>query len=92
MPTYRRSRSTGELPIIMPRWLQTKWRKRRSRAAVAASRTALVAGGQGYDVKYEAKKTCRPSAAVKKAVKKVGNSRKRIERRARRLMNQSWGS
>jgi Protein of unknown function (DUF3606) len=30
--------------------------------------------------KYEAKKTRRSSAAVKKAVKKVGNSRKRVER------------
>jgi Protein of unknown function (DUF3606) len=42
---------------------------------------ARVAGGQDYEVRYEAKKTRRSSAAVKKAVKKVGNSRKRIERR-----------
>jgi hypothetical protein len=40
-----------------------------------------VAGGQDYEVKYETKKTGRSSAAVKKAVKKVGNSRKRVERR-----------
>jgi hypothetical protein len=38
-----------------------------------------VAGGQDYEVKYEAKKTGRSSAAVKKAVKTVGNSRKRVE-------------
>jgi uncharacterized protein DUF3606 len=42
---------------------------------------ARVAGGQGYEVRYEAKKTDRSKAAVKKAVKKVGNSRKRVERR-----------
>jgi hypothetical protein len=40
-----------------------------------------VAGGQEYEVKYETKKTGRSSAAVKKAVKKVGNNRKRAERR-----------
>jgi hypothetical protein len=45
---------------------------------------ARVAGGQDYEVRYEAKKTRRPSAAVKKAVKKVGNSRKRVERRLAR--------
>jgi len=32
-------------------------------------------------VSYEAKKTGRPAPAVKKAVKKVGNSRKRVEKR-----------
>jgi Protein of unknown function (DUF3606) len=42
---------------------------------------ARVAGGQDYEVKYETKKTGKSSAAVKKAVKKVGNSRKRVERR-----------
>jgi len=42
---------------------------------------ARVAGGQNHEVRYEAKKTGRSKAAVKKAVKKVGNSRKRVERR-----------
>jgi uncharacterized protein YjbK len=42
---------------------------------------ARVAGGQDYEVRYEAKKTRRSKAAVKKAVKKVGVSRKRVERR-----------
>jgi len=42
---------------------------------------ARVAGGQNYEVGYEAKKTKRSRAAVKKAVKKVGNSRKKVERR-----------
>ena len=42
---------------------------------------ARVAGGQAYEVRYEAKKTGRSKAAVKKAVKKVGNTRKRIEKK-----------
>jgi hypothetical protein len=42
---------------------------------------ARVAGGQDYEVRYEAKKAKKSSAAVKKAVKKVGNSRKKVERR-----------
>jgi hypothetical protein len=42
---------------------------------------ARVAGGQDYEVKYETKKSGRSKAAVKKAVKKVGNSRKKVERR-----------
>ena len=42
---------------------------------------ARVGGGQDYEVRYEAKKTKRSASAVKKAVKKVGSSRKRVERR-----------
>ena len=42
---------------------------------------ARVAGGQNYEVSYASKKTGRSASAVKKAVKKVGNSRKRIEKR-----------
>ena len=41
---------------------------------------ARVAGGQDYEVRYESKKSGRSKAAVKKAVKKVGNSRKRVEK------------
>ncbi|MGY8711957.1 DUF3606 domain-containing protein [Bradyrhizobium sp. 18BD] len=44
---------------------------------------ARVAGGQDYEVRYEAKKTGRSAPAVKKAVKKVGSSRKRVEKRLR---------
>jgi hypothetical protein len=40
--------------------------------------------GQDYEVRYEAKKTGRSKAAVKKAVKKVGTSRKKVERRLAR--------
>jgi hypothetical protein len=42
---------------------------------------ARVAGGQDYEVRYEAKKTGRSKAAVKKALKKVGNTRNSLERR-----------
>ena len=44
---------------------------------------ARVAGGQKYEVGYESKKTGRSAAAVKKAVKKVGNSRRKVERELR---------
>ncbi|MGY4434986.1 hypothetical protein ACVWWO_007463 [Bradyrhizobium sp. F1.13.1] len=61
----------------------------RLRIAKAAKKTARgrkqdrarVAGGQKYEFGYEAKKTGRSAAAVKKAVKKVGNSRKKLEKR-----------
>ena len=43
-----------------------------------------VAGGQDYEVRYEAKKSGRSKTAVKKAVKKVGTSRKKVERRLAR--------
>jgi len=45
---------------------------------------ARVAGGQDYEVRYEANKSGKSSAAVKKAVKKAGPSRKRVERRLSR--------
>jgi hypothetical protein len=41
---------------------------------------ARVAGGQDYEVRYESKKTGKAKSAIKKAVKKVGNIRKRVER------------
>jgi hypothetical protein len=44
---------------------------------------ARVAGGQDYEVRYASKKSGKSKAAVKKAVKKVGTSRKRVERRLR---------
>jgi hypothetical protein len=41
---------------------------------------ARVAGGQAYEVRYESKKTGRSAPAVKKAVEKVGNVRKKVEK------------
>ncbi len=41
---------------------------------------ARVAGGQDYEVRYEAKKTGKSKAQVKRAIKRVGSSRKKVER------------
>jgi hypothetical protein len=41
---------------------------------------ARLAGKQDYEVSYESKKTRKSASAVKKAVKKVGNSRKHVEK------------
>jgi uncharacterized protein DUF3606 len=40
---------------------------------------ARVAEGQDHEVRYEAKKTGKSKAKVKRAVKKAGPSRKRVE-------------
>ena len=53
---------------------------------------ARVAGGQDYEVRYEAKKTGKSAASVKKAVKKVGNSRTQVERRLGSAMKKSLGA
>ena len=39
-----------------------------------------VAAGQTHEVSYEAKKTGASATQVKSAVKKAGNSRKKVER------------
>jgi hypothetical protein len=44
---------------------------------------ARVAGGQKHEVRYESKKIGRSASAVKTAVKKVGNARKRVEKQLR---------
>ena len=44
---------------------------------------ARVAPGQGHEVAYEAEKTKRKSSSVRKAVKKVGNSRKKVSQALR---------
>jgi Protein of unknown function (DUF3606) len=45
---------------------------------------ALVAGGQKHEVGYASKKSGKTRAAVKKAVKKVGSSRRKVERQLAR--------
>ena len=45
---------------------------------------AKVAGGQKHEVSYEAIKTGRSAPAVKKAVKKVGNVRGKVEKKLAR--------
>jgi len=42
---------------------------------------AKVAGGQKHEVSYAAKKSGKPAAAVKEAVKSVGNSREKVEKK-----------
>jgi uncharacterized protein DUF3606 len=42
-----------------------------------------VAGGQDYEVRYESKKTGKSKKRVKQAVKRAGNSRRKIERELR---------
>ena len=44
---------------------------------------ARVAGGQDYEVRYEAKKTGKSKSRVKKAAKRAGPSRKNVERELR---------
>lgn len=44
---------------------------------------ARVAGGQKYEVAYEAGKTGKTASAVRKAIKKVGNSRKKVTKALR---------
>ena len=41
---------------------------------------ARVAGGQKHEVRYESKKTGKSRSAFKKAVKRVGNSRRKVEK------------
>lgn len=54
-------------------------KKRAERSSRGRSQDrARVAGGQAYEVAYEAKKTKKTASSVRKAVKKVGNSRKKV--------------
>jgi len=39
-----------------------------------------VAGSQDYEVRYESKKTGKSKKRVKQAVKRAGNSRRKVER------------
>jgi hypothetical protein len=59
----------------MPKKRKTSRGRKQDRARVAA--------GQGYEVRYEAKKTGKSKTAVKRAVKKAGNSRRKVERALR---------
>jgi hypothetical protein len=43
--------------------------------------SGLLDKGQDYEVRYEAEKAGRSASAMKNPVKKVGNSRKRVEKR-----------
>jgi hypothetical protein len=79
---------TGKIGTLGERPLQGAELRRLSRVASKQKQTSRgrkqdptrVAGGQDYEVRYEAKKSGKSKAAVQKAVKKVGNTRKRVER------------
>jgi len=43
-----------------------------------------VAGGQDYEVNYEAQKTGASSKEVKQAVKSAGNSRNKVEKKLKK--------
>ena len=63
--------------------LRRNWRTKDGEEAKKSTRgrkqdRARVAGGQDYEVQYTAKKSRNSASAVKKAVKKVGSSRKRV--------------
>ena len=53
-------------------------KKAKKSARGRAQDRAKVAGGQDYAVRYEAKKDRKSASAVKKVVKKVGNSLKKV--------------
>jgi hypothetical protein len=74
------------VPFIQP-YVPDQLRSRRmatNRKQTARGRKqdrARMAGAQQYEVSYEARNTGRSANAVKRAVKSVGNSRKKVERR-----------
>jgi Protein of unknown function (DUF3606) len=57
----------------------------------SAQDRAKVAGRHKYEVSYGSKKTGRSASAVKKAVKKVRNVRKKVEKRLGGK-SKRWGS
>ncbi len=59
-------------------------KKAKKTARGRAQDRSKVAGGQKYEVSYEAKKTGKSASAVKKTVKKVGNVRKKVEKKLAR--------
>jgi len=55
-------------------------KKAKKSARGRAQDRAKVAGGQDYAVRYEAKEDRKSASAVKKVVKKVGNSLKKVRK------------
>jgi uncharacterized protein DUF3606 len=72
VPTRSKSKKGATMP---------KKRKQTSRGR--KQDRARVAGGQKYEVRYEAQKTGKSKKSVQRAVKRVGNSRKKVERELR---------
>jgi hypothetical protein len=59
-------------------------KKRKQTARGRKQDRARGAGGQRYEVSYESRKTGKSAKKVKAAVKRVGNSRRKVERRLSR--------
>lgn len=53
-------------------------KKAKKSARGRAQDRVRVTGGQDYELRYASKKSGRSAGAVKKAVKKVGSSRKKV--------------
>jgi hypothetical protein len=62
--------------------MAAKRKAKRSTRSRAQDR-ARVAGGQKHEVSYASKKSGKKPSAVRKAIKKVGNSRKKVNRALR---------
>jgi hypothetical protein len=61
-----------------------QWQKAKKQTARGRKQDrARVAAGQDYELGHAAKKAGRSKSAVNKAVKKVGTSRKRVEKNLR---------
>ena len=69
-------------PLIRTRLLSEAKEERMAKQSSRSRKQdrARVAGGQDYEVRYEAKKTSKSKKQVKRAVKSAGNSRRRVER------------
>ena len=61
-------------------WTEVR-RLRRTSISNNKQDRARVAGGQEYEVKYEAEKEGVTKTEVKEAIKEVGNSRKAVEKK-----------
>ena len=53
---------------------------KKAKASKRSMDRKLVAGRQRYEVDYESRKAAKSRSAVKKAVKRVGSSRKKVRK------------
>jgi hypothetical protein len=72
--------SLVELRAEVPRALRDQTMASKQSSRGRKQDRARVAGGQKHEVGYASKKSGKSRAAVKKAVKKVGSSRRKVER------------
>lgn len=86
--TVRASESSPAAALRLESWLNRAFEpesamatttKKSGTARGRAQERPRVAGTQEHEVRYEAKKTGATAADVKRAVKSVGNSRKKVD-------------